>query len=271
MRTVRRRGPDVIVHGDFRLGNLLVGPHGLAAALDWELVHLGNPAEDLGWFCTKAWRFGSALPAGGVGTREELLDAYRTAGGGDISLDELRWWEVLNTLRWGVMCVGQAAAHTSGMVRSVELAAIGRRVCEQEWDLLLLLAPDAAERHRADARPVDDASELHGRPTAVELLEAVEEFLRNDVLPGTSGRLSFHARVAANVVALVSREVSAGAAQPSARASDLATLGVGSEAELASGIASGRFDGDVDTLHDVLAAGVVAKLSVANPKYLTQP
>jgi hypothetical protein len=262
---------DVIVHGDFRLGNLLVGPHGLAAALDWELVHLGNPAEDLGWFCTKAWRFGSALPAGGVGTREELLDAYRTAGGGDISLDELRWWEVLNTLRWGVMCVGQAAAHTSGMVRSVELAAIGRRVCEQEWDLLLLLAPDAAERHRADARPVDDASELHGRPTAVELLEAVEEFLRSDVLPGTSGRLSFHARVAANVVALVSREVSAGVAQSSARASDLARLGVGSEAELAARISSGRLDHEVDTLHDVLAAGVVAKLSVANPKYLTQP
>ena len=262
--------PDVIVHGDFRLGNLLVGADGLTAALDWELVHTGNPVEDLGWLCTKAWRFGSPLPVAGVGGRDELLAAYRAAGGADISLDELRWWEVLNTLRWGAMCVGQGAAHTSGIARSVELAAVGRRACEQEWDLLLLLAPDAAERHRADEPPVGDGNELHGRPTAAELLEAVEEFLRNDVMPPTSGRLSFHARVAANVVAMVARELSSGPAQTVARAADLAALGVGSEAELAAAIADGRFDGDVGALHDILAAGVVAKLAVANPKYLLQ-
>ena len=263
----------VIVHGDFRLGNLLVGPDGLTAALDWELVHLGNPAEDLGWFCTKAWRFGSPLPAGGVGTREELLDAYRAAGGADISLDELRWWEVLNTLRWGIMCVGQAAAHTSGLVRSVELAAIGRRVCEQEWDLLLLLAPDAAAAALAAASTDVPAAQpsLHGRPTASELLEAVEEFLRNDVMPSTSGRVSFHARVAANVVAMVAREIDATPGAAARRRAELAPLGVSSETELAAGIAAGRFDGEADTLHAALAAGVVAKLAAANPKYLTQP
>ena len=262
---------DVIVHGDFRLGNLLVGADGLTAALDWELVHAGDPVEDLGWLCTKAWRFGSPLPVAGVGTRQDLVAAYRAAGGADISIDELHWWEVLSTLRWGAMCVGQGAAHTTGIARSVELAAIGRRVCEQEWDLLLLLAPAAAERHRADERPLGDVSELHGRPTAAELLEAVEEYLRDDVLPGTSGRLSFHARVAANVVAIVARELSSGPGQSVARSAELAGLGVGSEAELAAGIADGRFDGDVDALHDVLASGVVAKLAVANPKYLSQP
>ena len=264
--------PDVIVHGDFRLGNLLVDSHGLAAALDWELVHLGDPSEDLGWFCTKAWRFGSPLPAAGVGTREELLEAYRAAGGTDITLDELRWWEVLNTLRWGIMCVGQAAAHTSGLVRSVELAAIGRRVCEQEWDLLLLLAPDAAAAALA-AAPSEvptAAPSLHGRPTASELLEAVEEFLRDDVMPATSGRVSFHARVAANVVAIVAREMAATPGDAERREAQLAPLGVSSEAELAAGIADGRFDGAADALHAALAAGVVAKLAVANPKYLMQ-
>ena len=105
---------EVIVHGDLRLGNVLVGPEGLTAALDWELVHRGNPVEDLGWLCTKAWRFGRRCRSAGFGTREELLAAYRAAGGVDVDLDELRWWEVLNTLKWGVGCMGQAAVHLHG-------------------------------------------------------------------------------------------------------------------------------------------------------------
>ena len=70
----------VTVHGDLRLGNLIVGEHGLNAVIDWELVHAGDPAEDLGWLCVKAWRFGAPGPAAGLGTREELLAAYRAAG-----------------------------------------------------------------------------------------------------------------------------------------------------------------------------------------------
>ena len=142
----------VLLHGDFRLGNLIVGPEGLRAVLDWELTHVGNPAEDLGWLCVKAWRFGAEPPVAGLGSREDLLAAYQAAGGADISPGELRWWEILGTLRWGVICLTQAWAHLSGAHRSVELAAIGRRVCEQEWDLLLLLDPAAADR-AARSRP----------------------------------------------------------------------------------------------------------------------
>ena len=142
----------VIVHGDLRLGNLIVGPESLLAVIDWELAHAGNPAEDLGWFCVKAWRFGAGAPAAGLGSREELLAAYRAAGGADITAEELRWWELFGTLRWGVICMTQAEAHLSGAHRSVELAAVGRRVCEQEWDLLLLLAPDAAAEAAAAGR-----------------------------------------------------------------------------------------------------------------------
>ena len=50
-----------------------------------------------------------------------------------------RYREVLGTLKWGIMCIAQAFTHLSGTVRSVELAAIGRRVCENEWDLLNML------------------------------------------------------------------------------------------------------------------------------------
>jgi aminoglycoside phosphotransferase (APT) family kinase protein len=208
-----RREP-VLVHGDFRLGNLIIGPAGLRAVLDWELTHAGNPAEDLGWLCVRAWRFGGGPPVAGLGGREELLAAYTEAGGAGISLGELRWWEVLGTLRWGVICLTQAAAHLSGAHRSVELAAIGRRVCEQEWDLLELLRPEeaataAARRPRPSGVPAGEPAP-HGRPTASELLEAVREYLLGSVLPATSGQLAFHARVAANALAIVARELELG-------------------------------------------------------------
>jgi len=127
------------VHGDFRLGNVIVGDEGLRAVLDWELVHIGDPMEDLGWMCVKAWRFGSSKPAAGVGEYEQLFDAYAAAGGGTIDPGIVRWWEVLGTMKWGIMCIMQANAHLTGVARSHELAAIGRRVCENEHDLFLAL------------------------------------------------------------------------------------------------------------------------------------
>lgn len=128
-----------IVHGDFRLGNMIVGPAGLGAIIDWELAHVGDPMEDLGWLCVKAWRFGSPRPVAGVGDYAELFAAYEAGGGTTVDPDAVRWWEVLGTLKWGIMCMVQAAAHLSGTSRSHELAAIGRRVCENEHDLFLAL------------------------------------------------------------------------------------------------------------------------------------
>ena len=133
--------PPAVVHGDFRNGNLIVGPEGIRSVLDWELAHAGDPLEDLGWLCVRAWRFGVERPVGGFGEYRELIEAYEDASGVSIDRDALRWWEIMGTLKWGVMCIMQAWTHTSGFVRSVELAAIGRRVCENEFDLLNLLPP----------------------------------------------------------------------------------------------------------------------------------
>lgn len=134
--------PDTayLVHGDFRNGNFIVGPEGLRAVLDWELAHLGDPVEDLGWLCVKSWRFGVAdRLVGGFGDVPQLLDAYAAAGGETVDEDRLRFWVVLGTLKWGVICIGQSFTHLNNVVRSVELATLGRRVAETEWDLLNLL------------------------------------------------------------------------------------------------------------------------------------
>jgi aminoglycoside phosphotransferase (APT) family kinase protein len=144
---LREREPahtrTAVVHGDFRNGNLVVGPEGVRAVLDWELAHLGDPMEDLGWLCVKAWRFGvNGKRVGGFGDEVELFAAYEDAGGGPVEARTVRWWEVLGTLKWGIMCIVQAVTHLSGASRSVELAAIGRRVCENEWDLLDLIEAD---------------------------------------------------------------------------------------------------------------------------------
>jgi aminoglycoside phosphotransferase (APT) family kinase protein len=140
--------PSRLVHGDFRMGNLIVDENGLAAVLDWELVHIGEIYEDLAWFCIRAWRFGApeALGAGGLGSVESFLSAYEEAAGTVVDRDAFRWHLTVATLRWGVICRFQAERHLSGQTPSVELAAIGRRVSETEWDVLDLLEGEADVR-----------------------------------------------------------------------------------------------------------------------------
>jgi len=129
-----------LVHGDLRNGNLIVGPEGVRAVLDWELAHRGAPMEDLAWISVNSWRFGNIdQPVGGFGQREELFAGYEAAGGGAVDGEAVHFWEVFGTLKWGVICIVQAFAHLTGGLRSVNRVAIGRRVSETEIDLLNLL------------------------------------------------------------------------------------------------------------------------------------
>ncbi len=132
--------PAVLCHGDFRSGNLIVGPDGLRAVLDWELAHLGDLHADLGWLCVNAWRFGKwQQPVGGFGLRADLYAAYEAAGGRPVDPALAHVFEVFGTLKWGVSCLQLADDHVSGRVPSVERATIGRRVSEVAADLLHLL------------------------------------------------------------------------------------------------------------------------------------
>jgi len=148
LRWLRERDPGpsrevTLVHGDFRHGNLIIGPDGVRAVLDWELAHSGDPMEDLGWVCVNSWRFGEIdKPVGGFGTREELFAGYEEAGR-RVDPDRVTFWEVMGTLRWGVMCCGMMRTFRTGPEHSIERAMIGRRSSETEIDLLRLLAPRA--------------------------------------------------------------------------------------------------------------------------------
>ena len=108
----------------------------------------------------------------------------------------------------------------------------------------------------------------HDVPTAAQLIEAVREFVEGDVMEATEGRVRFHARVAANVLGMVERELALGEAQAAAHREELARLGVADEAELAAAIREGRLDDRRQELLDVLRRTVRAKLEVANPRYL---
>jgi aminoglycoside phosphotransferase (APT) family kinase protein len=130
----------VLVHGDFRVGNLMVNQAGLAGVFDWEFTRVGDPLDDLAWPCVRSWRFGQdALPLGGVAGLDEYLEVYERLSGRKVSRAGLRYWEVLGNLRWAVGCISQANRHLSGQAPNVELASLGRRAAEMELELLDLL------------------------------------------------------------------------------------------------------------------------------------
>jgi aminoglycoside phosphotransferase (APT) family kinase protein len=267
-------GQHAVVHGDFRTGNLMITPAGVSGVLDWELTHLGDPAEDLGWLCVKAWRFGSLSPAGGFGRREDLLDGYAAAGGVPPTPEQLRWWEVYGTLRWAVLCRMQAERYLSGSEPNIEYAVLGRKVCEQEHDLFLALGLTSPV---TVTDPLDAvlntgpgaASPPHDLPDAAALLDAVGDFLTTEQQPDE--RLRFHARVAAGALRIARRELLLGPAHAAAHQARLKALGCGSDADLAAAIRASTLDDRWDEVIDAIRNSLIDKLTVANPRHLAIP
>jgi aminoglycoside phosphotransferase (APT) family kinase protein len=220
----------VLLHGDFRIGNIMVDTSGLAAVLDWELAHLGDRHQDLAFGCINSWRFGHIdRPAFGIGQLDEFFAAYSRESGITVEPDRFRWWLVYGTLWWGVCCLQMADIWRSGQDASLERAVIGRRASETEVDLLMLLEEDAPveerDRHAefgsgpiAMSRPLTEpqtwmpyhaqleAKQANGEPSAAELLHAVSKWIETDVKPQSTGRERFMAAVAMNAIGILKRE-----------------------------------------------------------------
>jgi len=197
--------PLTLVHNDFRNGNVMVDANGVVAVLDWETAQIGDPGRDLGWLCTASWRFGSDLPVGGFGTREQLLAGYEAESGIAVDPEEVRFWEVFGSYWWAVGCIGMAEHYRTGPDNSVERPAIGRRTSECQVDCVNLLLPGVVDLLIPDVP--DERSDM---PRIDELLESVSDFLRGEVMDETSGRTNFLARVAANSLGIVAREAAVG-------------------------------------------------------------
>ncbi len=127
----------VVLHGDFRMGNLIVGEEGIRCVLDWELAQSGDPMQDLGWLCIRTWRFGGAGPVGGFGSREDLFAAYESASGHPVDPRHVKFWEAFGNVKWAVDCLllGTRGVEECG----IERCAIGRRIEEPLWDFFNLI------------------------------------------------------------------------------------------------------------------------------------
>ena len=247
--------PPVFLHGDFRIGNLMADENGLAAVLDWELCHLGDRHQDLAFGCINSWRFGHIDRAAfGTGTLEDFWAAYEAQSGISVDAARFRFWLVYSTLWWGLCCLQMADIWRSGLDKTLERAVIGRRTSETEVDLLVLLEEDAPETQRLPIR-LDEPSEprRQGEPSTVEMLEALSDWLENDIKPKAEGRDRFMAAVALNALGMLRREAS----EPSSV----------HDRALADDLLEGRMTMATPGLLARLKKGVLAKLAADQPKY----
>jgi aminoglycoside phosphotransferase (APT) family kinase protein len=132
----------VLVHHDFRTGNLMLTPEGLSAILDWEFAGWSEPHEDIGWFCAMCWRFGARdKAAGGLGSRESFYRGYRRASGREIDPARVYYWEAFAHARWAVIALQQGDRYLRGGEKTLDLALTGRRAPEMEFELIRMTRP----------------------------------------------------------------------------------------------------------------------------------
>ncbi|MEM7412069.1 MAG: phosphotransferase family protein [Myxococcota bacterium] len=258
-----------LVHNDFRNGNLMVGPEGVVAVLDWELAHLGDPIRDLGWICTNSWRFGrTELPVGGFGCLEDLLDGYAHVSGVRVDPDHVRFWEVFGSFWWAAMSLSMAVAWRGGLDRTVERPAVARRSSECQVDCANLIIPGPVEL--VEEAPAASSVDM---PRVDELLTSVRDFLREDARGALEGRAAFLALVASNSVDIALRE---GALGPAHRACELERLrrlfhSEGSLAVLRARLCRELREGDMRLdrpgLADHLRITAANQLAIDQPRY----
>jgi aminoglycoside phosphotransferase (APT) family kinase protein len=245
-----------LVHGDFRLGNLMFEQGQLTGVLDWELAHLGDWHEDLAFGCMTVWRFSRPdRPGYGLTTVDELARAYEEAGGERFDPERFRFWTIYRTFWWALGCLQMGGYWRAGHDRSVERVVVARRTAEQELDLLLLLEDQAPATERERPLPPAAPPEApgQGEPSGAEILTAVSEWLASDIKPLMSGRGKFDLAVARNALGIVARE--------------LEQRPVASDAALAAQLLSGAIDLTTPGQLARLRRMALDKLGADMPKY----
>lgn len=245
-----------LVHGDFRLGNLMFEHGRVTGVLDWELAHLGDWHEDLAFGCMTVWRFSRPdRPGYGLTTVEELAAAYEEAGGGKFDPARFRFWTIYRTFWWALGCLQMGGFWRAGHDRSVERVVVARRTAEQELDLLMLLEDLAPQAERE--RPLPPATPPllpgTGEPSGAEILTAISEWLNSDIKPLVSGRGKFDLAVARNALGIVAREIQQ---RP-----------VATDAALSADLLAGKADLSTPGLLARLRRMALDKLSADMPKY----
>lgn len=192
-----------LVHSDFRNGNLMVNPQGIEAVLDWELAHIGDPIQDLGWLCVNSWRFGNReLTVGGFGHLDDLLAGYEKETGIAITAQEVLFWQVYGSFWWSVGTLSMAQTWRTGETPSLERPVIGRRSSEAQMDCVNLLIPGEFTLPEASAE-LDHGTQL---PMPAELLASVATFLKSSATDNMLPHDQFLAKVAANSLSIAQRE-----------------------------------------------------------------
>ncbi len=248
--------PPRLVHGDFRLGNLLVENGRLTGVLDWELAHFGDPHEDLAYGCMTVWRFSRPdRPAYGLASVEALAKAYAEAGGEAFDPVRFRFWLVYRTFWWALGCLQMGNTWRDRLDRSLERVVVARRTSEQELDLLMLLEDLAPAEERSHPLPPspEPLAEGRGEPSGAEVLTAISEWLNDEIKPLVSGRAKFNLAVARNALGIVAREI---VQRP-----------VVTDAALAADLLAGKADLATPGLLARLRRAALDKLSADMPKY----
>ena len=208
-----RPAEAVLCHHDFRTGNYLVEGADLTAILDWEFAGWGDPHEDIGWFCSKGWRFARLdREAGGIAERVPFYRGYERESGRLIDPVRVHFWEVLASVRWAVIALQQSDRHITGGEASLDLALTGRRAGECELELLMLLdpqhgtSPSSSGQQGSPAVPATCQPAPGDMPAGPGLLALARKVLTEDLLPLLPPECQLNARLVANCMAIAERE-----------------------------------------------------------------
>jgi len=258
----------VLLHGDFRMGNLLIDENGLSAVLDWELSYIGDPLADISFFCAPPWRFGRyKKQAGGVGEMMDLIAIYEKNSGRKVDAQRLLWWRMHASVNWCLICMFMAGMWRTGADRELERIVIGTRVSESEVDVLLLFDEIYDFHDKLNLAYLNtETNSGKGETKPEELTQAISEWLTEDIIPNASGREGFKARVVRNAIGMLQRQSQSGPPFSKAQDERLSKLDV-SSAELPAKLLNGALNIQSDDLRRHLKLSTLEQLSIDQPKY----